>query len=174
MILLNDAGAAALGEFWFGSGRSADIVILWTLGTGVGCGIVINGECRQGKHSHAAECGHVIVQMENGRACPGTGQHGTLEAYVSARSLVLRCKEELDALRCKEELDAGRRSSIRNKLRAGDELTTILIAEAAEDGDELAEQLVIDTACYLAVGTVNVMNTVDPEVVLVGGGMTFG
>src|SRR5262245_44272828 len=91
----NDANAAAYGEYWAGAGRGAESLVMFTLGTGVGCGIVEHGRIIEGRHSNGAECGHLIVQMENGRRCP-CGGYGHLEAYASATSLVKRALEALE------------------------------------------------------------------------------
>ena len=72
-VLQNDANAAAYGEYWVGTGRTAHSLVLWTLGTGIGCGIIVGDTVIQGEHSHGAECGHIIIEMDNGRYCD-TGQ----------------------------------------------------------------------------------------------------
>ncbi|QDT37128.1 ROK family protein [Stratiformator vulcanicus] len=161
----NDANAAAYGEFWAGQAKDVDSLVYWTLGTGIGCGIIVNDMIIQGAHSHGSECGHIIVDMDGDRQHPGTGQRGTLEAYAAARALVTRCREALAA---------GRASSIRSAIKVGAELTPKLIADHAERGDRLCDQLVMDTAMYLGVGTVTLMHTIDPEMILFGGAMTFG
>ncbi|MSR58538.1 MAG: ROK family protein [Planctomycetaceae bacterium] len=163
-VLQNDANAAAYGEFWAGAARDANSLVFWTLGTGIGCGIILDDVIVEGAHSHGAECGHIIIEMTNGRLC-GTGQYGTLEAYAGARALTARCEEALAA---------GRPSAIGARLQAGDALTPLLIGQVAEAGDELCNELVMDTARYMGVGTVSLMHTIDPEMVLLGGGMTFG
>lgn len=163
-VLQNDANAAAYGEFWAGAAKGASSLVFWTLGTGIGCGIIIGNLIIEGAHSHGAECGHIIIEMQNGRLC-GTGQYGTLEAYASAKGLTARCQEALQA---------GRESAIRDRLAAGEELTPLLIAQVAEAGDRLAEELVLDTARYMGIGTTTLMHTIDPEMVLFGGAMTFG
>ncbi|MFN8856268.1 MAG: ROK family protein [Planctomycetaceae bacterium] len=163
-VLQNDANAAAYGEFWGGRAREARSLVFWTLGTGIGCGIIIEDMILEGAHSHGAECGHIIVEMKNGRLC-GTGQYGTLEAYAGARALIARCEEALAA---------GRGSSIDERIRAGAELTPKLIADCAEQGDPLCDELILQTARYLGVGTTTLMHTIDPEMVLLGGAMTFG
>ena len=163
-LLQNDANAAAYGEFWAGAARAAKSLVFWTLGTGVGCGIIIEDIVIEGAHSHGAECGHIIIEMHNGRLC-GTGQYGTLEAYAGANAVVKRCQEALAA---------GRTSSIRDRLAQEDELTPKLIAEEAEKGDSLATDIVLETARYMGVGTTTLMHTIDPEMVLIGGAMTFG
>jgi glucokinase len=163
-LLQNDANAAAYGEFWAGRAKEARSLVFWTLGTGIGCGIIIDHLIVEGAHSHGAECGHIIIEMTNGRLC-GTGQYGTLEAYAGARAVVARCEEALAA---------GRTSSISARLAAGEELTPLLIAQAAEAGDALCNELVMETARFMGIGTVTLMHTIDPEMVLFGGAMTFG
>ncbi len=83
-VLQNDANAAALGETWLGAGKNARSLMFWTLGTGVGGGIVLEGKVWEGAHSHAAECGHVIIQQEGGPQSE-FGIHGCVELYVGAR-----------------------------------------------------------------------------------------
>ncbi|MGC1274491.1 MAG: ROK family protein [Planctomycetaceae bacterium] len=164
-LLQNDANAASYGEFWIGAAKDAGSLVFWTLGTGIGCGIIYDGEIIDGAHSHGSECGHIIIDMDGPRVHPGTGQRGTLEAYASARAVVARCKEALAA---------GRKSSIADRIAAGDKLTPKLIAEEGEKGDELSDEIVMETARYLGIGTVTLMHTIDPEMVLLGGAMTFG
>lgn len=163
-VLQNDGNAAAYGEYWVGAGRDAHSMVLWTLGTGIGCGIIIGGRILEGEHSHGSECGHIIIEMEGGRLC-GTGQYGTLEAYASARSLVKRCHEALQE---------GRQSELREHLQQGEKITPLMIAQAAQTDDELADELIMDTARYMGVGTTSVMHTIDPDMILFGGAMTFG
>ncbi len=88
-VLQNDGNAAAYGEYWTGAGRGAQSLVMFTLGTGIGGGIVIDGLIMEGRHSHGAECGHIIVQMENARQC-SCGAYGHLEGYASATALVKR------------------------------------------------------------------------------------
>lgn len=163
-ILQNDANAAAYGEFWVGAGRDAHSLVLWTLGTGIGCGIIIGDMIIQGEHSHGAECGHIIIEMDNGRYCD-SGQYGTLEAYASAKSLVKRCEEALAA---------GRTSIVSDWIAQGEKLSPVLLAKAADQHDELAEELIMDTAKFMGVGTTTLMHTIDPAMILIGGAMTFG
>jgi glucokinase len=159
-VLQNDGNAAAYGEYWTGAGKGAHSLVMFTLGTGIGCGIVLDGLILEGRHSHGAECGHIIIQMENARQC-SCGAYGHLEAYASATALVKRAREALDA------------SNAPSRLRQLDPetITSRAIAEAAAAGDELASHLMRDTAHYLAVGAVSLMHTIDPDLVLFGGGM---
>jgi glucokinase len=156
----NDANAASYGEFWVGAARDDRSLVMFTLGTGIGCGIVVDGVIVEGRHSHGAECGHIIIEMENGRQC-SCGAYGHLEGYASATALVKRAFEALES------------DSSASLLRAlkHDDLTSRAISEAAEAGDHLARRLMRETAHYLAVGAVCVMHTIDPDVVLFGGGM---
>ena len=159
-ILQNDANAAAYGEYWAGAGRGVASLVLFTLGTGVGCGIVEHGRIIEGRHSHGAECGHIIIQMENGREC-SCGRRGHLEAYASATALVKRATEALSS---------NPNSKLIEHLR-NQTLSAQTIDAAADAGDPLALQLMSDTARYLAVGAVSLMHTIDPDIVLFGGGM---
>ncbi len=162
----NDANAAAYGEFWAGAGRGARSMVLFTLGTGIGGGIVVAGDeggyVVEGEHSHGAEVGHHVIEMTNPRRC-GCGRLGCLEAYASATAVALRTQEALAA-------DGGR-SSLHAVLRSGSELTSREVFAAASAGDALAERVVEETALYLAVGAVNLMHIIDPELVVFGGGM---
>lgn len=155
----NDANAAALGEFWVGAGRDAHSMVLFTLGTGVGCGIIIGDLVLEGEHSHGAEVGHMKIEMSKPRQC-GCGRWGCLEAYASATAVVKRAQDALGKRGAKSKLKA-----IKNGLTARD------IFDAAAAGDALANEIVDDTAYYLAVGAVNMMHTIDPNTIVYGGGM---
>ncbi len=160
-----DACAAAFGEFWLGSGQQTHSLVLFTLGTGLGCGIVVDGKLLEGSHSHGAMSGHMIVDIHDGaRICP-CGQSGHLEAYVCGVALVKRAIEFMEE---------GRKTSLNSRMEQGAALTPLLISEAAAAGDALALELVLETARYLALGIVNMMHTIDPDAVLLGGGISFG
>jgi glucokinase len=158
----NDANAAAYGEFWVGAGKDVDSMVMFTLGTGIGCGIVIQDRVLEGEHSHGAEVGHIKIEMTNPRQC-GCGRWGCLEAYASATAVVKRTFEALN-------IDRGR-SSLHALLRAQEDLTSREVFAAAAAGDSLAEKIVEETAYYLAVGATNMMHTIDPDMVVFGGGM---
>ena len=157
----NDANAAAYGEYWAGAGREAHSMVLFTLGTGIGGGIILGEHVLEGQHSHGAELGHIKIEMTNPRLC-GCGRRGCLEAYASATSVVHRAQESLVA-------DDGQ-SSLHTHARQG-ELTSETIFDAAASGDALAARLVEETAFYLAVGAMNLMHTIDPDMVVFAGGM---
>lgn len=163
-VLQNDANAAAYGEYWVGAAREAESLMFWTLGTGIGGGIVIDGKILTGAHSHAGECGHMIIQMDGGERSPH-GIHGALELYAGARALVRRAEQALAG---------GSPSVLREWINGGEKLDPRLIARAAEEHDDLAEDLIMQTAGYLAIGTINIMHIINPDTVLLGGAMTFG
>lgn len=160
----NDANAAAYGEFWVGAGKDASSMVLFTLGTGVGGGIIIGDWILEGRHSHGGELGHMRIESPTiGRLC-GCGHRGCLEAYASATSVVKRTREELAAYRGS--------SSLKEYFTANDDvLTSKLIFDHAAMGDALSLKIVDDTAYYLALGANSVMATVDPEMIAIGGGM---
>jgi glucokinase len=173
----NDANAAAYGEYWAGAGRHSRSMVLFTLGTGIGCGIIINDAILEGEHSHGAEVGHTIVEMTTGRMC-GCGQRGHLEAYASATAVVRRAEEALNqdggmsilhqnysSPRHLPLFPQGRADGSEKQLSARD------VFEAAHQGDGLAKTIVEETAYYLAVGAVNMMHTINPDMVVFGGGM---
>jgi glucokinase len=158
----NDANAAAFGEYWVGAGKDVHSLVLFTLGTGIGGGIIIGDLVVEGEHSHGAELGHQKIEMTNPRQC-GCGRWGCLEAYASATSVVKRTLEALNQ-------DAGR-SGLHALLKKQGELTSKDIFETAANGDSLAAKIVEDTAFYLAVGATNMMHMIDPDLVAFSGGM---
>jgi glucokinase len=160
----NDANAAAYGEFWAGAGKEFRSMVLFTLGTGIGGGIVIGDRVIEGEHSHGGELGHLKIELRNGRTC-GCGRRGCLEAYASATAVVARTLEALSAA-------VGGRSSLEPFLGDKGELTARDVFVAAAAGDKLAGKIVDDTAYYLAVGATNAMHSVDPDGICFAGGMT--
>jgi glucokinase len=159
----NDANAAAYGEFWAGAGKDFRSMVLFTLGTGIGGGIIIGDQVIEGEHSHGGELGHLRIELRDGRPC-GCGRRGCLEAYASATAVVARTHEALNA--------AAGESSLQNLLREQGELTARDIFRAAEAGDALGSRIVDETAYYLAVGAANAMHSIDPDGICFAGGMT--
>jgi glucokinase len=159
----NDANAAALGEHWAGAGQGVDCMVFFTLGTGIGGGIIQDGKVIEGRHSHGGELGHLKIEMTRPRLC-GCGRAGCLEAYASATAVVKRAHEALN-----EEATA---SVLAERRHRHGELTARDVFEAAAEGDELAGRIVEQTAYYLAIGAMNAMHTIDPDMVVFGGGMT--
>lgn len=162
----NDANAAAFGEYWIGSGRDYDSMVMVTLGTGVGGGIILDGVSLDGEHSFGSELGHVMIdQREDARLCVWGGGRGQLEAYASASAVTARAQEGLDG---------GGESSVAARIAAGEELSPLMLAEEAGKGDAFSETIILETARHLSVGVVNVVHTIDPGIVIVGGAMNFG
>ena len=129
----NDASAAAFGEFWIGSGRQYSSMILITLGTGVGGGIIIDNMSVDGAHSHGSEIGHICIDTSpTARMCP-CGQTGHLEAYASATAIVNRATDALRANPESSMLDCNQECS---------PLSALMVSEAAEAGDAMAVELV--------------------------------
>ncbi|MCJ7559025.1 ROK family protein [Candidatus Bathyarchaeota archaeon] len=161
VFLENDANAAALGEWWLGAGRDVDNLVLLTLGTGVGGGIIIDGEVLHGARNTAGEIGHMIIR-KGGLLC-GCGNRGCLEAYASARSVV---KRTLAAI--KEGKKTILTDLVKNKLK---DITCKLVYDTARKGDSLCKWVVEETGRYLGIGITNIVNIINPEMVILGGGM---
>ena len=161
----NDANAAAMGEFLVGAGKDVQSMVLFTLGTGVGGGIIVDGKVLAGEHSHGGEVGHLRIDMpDRGRLC-GCGRRGCLEAYASATAVVARTREAMAASRIPTRL----RELLRDE--DGSEISAREVFEVAKQGDHLAQEIVDDTAYYLALGACALIATVDPQMITFGGGM---
>lgn len=161
VVLDNDAKVAAYGEYRTRpAGEQADLVLI-TLGTGVGVGVVMAGRLVHGHFENAAELGHMIVQP-GGRLC-NCGQRGCLEMYASAANV---------AQRVIEALHDGERSSLKS---AGGEVSSITaadVARAAQGGDDLCAKLWDEACYYLAMACVNLQHAFNPRRILLGGGMS--
>ena len=165
VVYANDAGAAGFGEYWVGCGKDHQSMVLLTLGTGVGAGIIIGDMSIDGAHSHGAECGHNLIDYhEDARMCT-CGQAGHLEAYCSATAIVKRAAAIVYE-------HPG--SSVNDRLAAGNELTTLLLAQEAEKGDHFSREIIFEAARYLGIGIVTIAHTIDPNAVVLGGAMDFG
>lgn len=164
----NDANAAAYGEFWRGAGEKFDNMVLLTLGTGLGAGIILNDRLLVGAHSCGGECGHIIIDCRDDAPVNSLGIRGTLEGFVGSGGVIARARQAL--------AESHAPSPLRELAASADEdaLTPLEIAKAAEQGDAIAMQVILDTARYLAIGIVTIVHTVDPETVVLGGAMTFG
>jgi glucokinase len=161
----NDANAAAYGEFWVGSGQKFHSIILLTLGTGVGGGIIIGDLSIDGENSHGSECGHIIIDSSPTARMCGCGQPGHLEAYCSATALVARTHDLIAS---------GKATSLNKRISETTPLTALMIAEEADHGDSLAYEVIMELANWLGLGIVTLMHTIDPGAVILGGAMDFG
>lgn len=158
--LENDANAAAWGEYWAGAGKGVTDLVMFTLGTGVGGGAIVNGRLIRGYFENGAELGHIIVNP-GGRRC-SCGQLGCMEAYSSAYFLA-RHAEDL--------IKAGQPSVLKQRMDAGQMLMAEHIVEAAKAGDEVANKVWHDACYYLAVATVTMQHVTNPERVVMAGGL---
>jgi glucokinase len=160
----NDANAAAFGEYWVGAGRDVKSMVMFTLGTGIGGGIIIDEKVLEGQHSHGAEVGHMKIDLSNTRQC-GCGRWGCLEAFASATAIVKRAEEAVAGVTGK--------SILKELLETTDEeLPAKVVFQAADRGDSVAKKVIDDTAFYLAVGAMNMMHIIDPDMIVYAGGMT--
>lgn len=161
VFLDNDANCAVLGEFWHGAGRGVRDMAMFTLGTGIGGGLILNGALWRGRFENAGELGHTIVEID-GRPCK-CGQRGCLEAYASASTT---------ALRVVERLAGGEESSLREVHERTGTLTARDVHTAVQAGDALARKVWDQTCRYLAVACVNLQHTVNFERIVLAGGMS--
>jgi glucokinase len=161
-VLDNDANCATYGEWWLGAGRNIGTLIGITLGTGIGGGIVLNGEIFHGVSDSAGEIGHMTIEA-NGRKCP-CGNYGCLEAYASGPAI---------SRRAIEGLDAGADSLLTDLVRGNlEEITAATVYEAVINGDPYANEVMRETAKFLGAGVANVINIFNPDMVVISGGVT--
>lgn len=157
----NDANVAALGEQWRGGGRGFDNIVMVTLGTGVGGGIIMDGKILTGENGAAGEIGHITVNPKETLTC-GCGCKGCLEQYSSATGVIRMAKERLEASDKPSEL---------RKFDA-DEIGGKEVFDAYKAGDELAAEAVNEFAIYLGMGLGNVASVVDTQAFVIGGGLS--
>jgi len=150
----NDANVMALAEARKGAGRGYKNILCLTLGTGIGGGIIIDNQVLRGAHYSAAEVGHIIIEY-NGKKC-NCGNRGCFEVYASAPAMVARYRKKL------------RRTGVAYAI---DELNTKLIFKKAELNEDLAKETIYETCEYLGAGIASIANIIDPEVVVIGGGV---
>ena len=160
VFVAKDANAAALGEMLFGSAKGMDHFILLTLGTGLGSGVVINGKIVSGSNGLAAEYGHSVL-VKNGRSC-NCGQRGCFETYVSATGLKRTAISLL--------ANANQHSILRDL--SPNQLDAQKIAEASENGDEIAKMAIKKTAQWLGLKMVDLVVLTDPEAIILAGGLS--
>ena len=160
--LINDASAAALGEHRFGAGRGVDNLIYLTVSTGIGGGIIIDGELYLGADGCAGEIGHMIIET-HGPQC-NCGKFGCLEALASGSAMT---KESV------RRLNQGEKSSIIRLVDGRlESITAETVSLAARKGDSLACDIVARAATYLGIGLANLVNIFNPELIVIGGGVS--
>jgi len=158
----NDANCAVLGEWWRGAARGTRNAVGLTIGTGIGGGIIIEGRLYHGASDIAGEVGHMTIDA-NGRRCK-CGNYGCIEAYASGPNI---------ALRAVEALESGAESTLPAYV-GGDlrRITAQTVYQAAQAGDELAREVVLDTAKFLGAAVGSLINIFNPEAVVIVGGVT--
>jgi len=159
-ILENDANAAAVGEMWQGAAVGCKTIICVTLGTGVGGGIILDGKLWRGVDGSAAEIGHMCVDPFGGVACT-CGSRGCLEVFASATAIV----------RMTREASPRYPDSV---LQSVEDQTSEMIFEAGQQGDELALEIFRRMGVYLGIGLANLINILNPEIIVIGGGVVNG
>ena len=159
-ILENDANAAAVGEMWRGAAVGCKTIICVTLGTGVGGGIILDSKLWRGVDGAAAEIGHMCVDPFGGVACT-CGSRGCLEVFASATAIVRMTREA--SPRYPESI-----------LQCQKDLTAKTIFVAGQEGDELALEIFRRMGMYLGIGLANLINILNPEMIVIGGGVVNG
>lgn len=155
----NDANVAALGEQWKGGGRGFDSIVMVTLGTGVGGGVVLNGKILTGSNGAAGEIGHLTVNIHEKNVC-GCGKRGCLEQYSSATAIMRDARERVA------------NTDTPSLLRDYPEITGREIFDAYQAGDDMAEDVVNSFAEYLGLGLSHVAHVLDPDAFVLGGGVS--
>ena len=160
----NDATCAAVAEWRFGAGRGTTDMVLVTLGTGIGGGLVAGGALQRGKHGFAGEYGHMIVDPD-GPPCP-CGRRGCWERYASGSGLARLAREAAVGRRVDRvlELAGGDTEAVRGEM----------VMQAAREGDADALAVIDDFGRWVALGLVNLTNALDPEMFVLGGGLAAG
>ena len=157
----NDLRCAALGELKFGAGKGCENFVCITVGTVICSGLVINGQLVRGAANAAGEIGHIKLQMNGGPIC-GCGDTGCLEAFASGPSIVAMAQEYLKG---------GKSTKFREMAGADGEITPYIVAKAAEAGDPVAKRIFEIVGTYIGMGLVSVINLLNPEKVIIGGGV---
>ncbi|MFU8839946.1 MAG: ROK family protein [Nitriliruptoraceae bacterium] len=162
VVVLNDVTAAAIGEHRLGAGQGADDLLTVFAGTGVGGGLVLRGQPVEGRHGAAGEFGHMIVR-EGGAMC-GCGRRGCVEAYAGRRSMEVAAQRALDGGR------STRLFAIAEE-KGKDRVTSGVFQATLEEGDRLVSDLLDDAVDALGTGIASVVNLLDLELVVLGGGL---
>jgi glucokinase len=163
VVVDNDANIAALGEMWKGAGNGARNVICVTLGTGVGGGIIANGEIVNGVNGSGGEIGHITSVPKGGAPC-NCGKTGCLETVASATGIV---RLAIEALGAEHEI-----SSLKDLYKVQESLTAKQVFDAAKDGDNTAQRVINKVAFHLGLALGNLANGLNPEKIVIGGGVS--
>ncbi|PRR79974.1 ROK family protein [Clostridium vincentii] len=157
VYLDNDANVAAIGEFMFGAGKGKENIVYFTVSTGVGGGVILNGNIYRGNTCNALEIGHITLDP-NGPRC-NCGNLGCLEALSSGTAIGKRGSEAVS-------------TNVETSLRKYDKVTSYEVFKEAEAGDEVSKDIVDNALNYLGIGVANAVAIFDPQMVIIGGGVT--
>lgn len=157
VYLDNDANVAAIGEFMFGAGKGKQNIVYFTVSTGVGGGAVLNGQAYRGNTSNALEIGHMTVNAHGPRC--NCGNIGCLEAIASGTAIGKKGREAV-------------LTKVETSLRNYQEITSYEVFVEAKKGDEVAKEIVDNAMNYLGIGVANAISIFDPEMVIIGGGVS--
>lgn len=162
VYLMNDANAAAFGEYLFGAGRNIPNLIYITVSTGIGGGIIIKGDIYEGVSGAAGEIGHMTIDL-NGPKC-NCGSNGCLETMASGSALAREARRHIEAGEGRAILEASSNDVFK--------VSAETIFQAAQEGDQLAGDLIRQTGRYLGIGLSNLINIFNPEMIVIGGGLS--
>lgn len=158
----NDAKTMTLGEYWFGNGNDADNMVGVNVGNGIGAGMMINGKLFHGENNIAGEIGHITIDL-SGPKCP-CGNYGCLQTLAAGPAI---------AERARKELKAGKPSKIRELVDHDiEKVDGRIVYEAASAGDEFSIELLNQTGRYLGIGLTNLIHTLNPKRIIIGGGVS--
>ncbi len=157
IYLENDANVAALGEQWRGAGRGSVNMVMITVGTGIGGGVILNGSLYSGTNGSAGEVGHMVIDP-NGPQC-SCGRRGCLETLTSATAMIRMAREAIDR-------------GTKTELSKPENLEAKDIVMAAQAGDSVAQEIINFAAGYLGMGLGNIINLFNPDTIVVGGGVS--
>ncbi|MGL5086936.1 MAG: ROK family protein [Clostridium sp.] len=158
VYLDNDANAAAIGEFMFGAGKGTENMVYITVSTGVGGGAILDGKIYRGRTTNALEVGHTTIDPFSNIRC-NCGNLGCLEAFASGTAIAKRAKEAV-------------LSNVDTSLKQYETLTSYEVFIEAENGDKVSTNIRDTALTYLGVGVTNIINTFDPDMVVIGGGVS--
>ena len=156
----NDVRVATLGEYHYGAGKGCNNLICITVGTGIGSGMIINGQLVRGASMSAGELGHIILQSHGGPIC-GCGNTGCLEAFASGPAVVQMAYEYI----------MGGKSTKFKELAVNSPITPQIVYEAAQLGDAVSKTIFEIVGNWIGIALANVVNLINPEIIIIGGGV---
>lgn len=158
----NDVRVTAMGEYYFGAGKGFKNILCIAIGTGIGGGIILEGKLMRGPTFSMGEIGHITLN-KNGALC-GCGNYGCMEALGSSTAIIREAKKAIDN---------GESEILKTMIENGNELNTYLICKSAEKGDKKSHQIVTEAGEWIGIGLSGVVNLINPEIIIIGGGVSL-